>query len=135
MIVVIDVNALLSALIKDSTSRAIIVQSGLEFFMPEIALHKIRKYQEYVMKKSELSRLEFLTIYHSLLRFIKLIPDEELLLDWKRAKEIMASIDPEDIPFVAAALSLDAPVWSDDTHFEKQNTITVFKTKDMVAFF
>lgn len=50
MIIVVDVNVLLSALIKDSTTRELIIKSGQEFCFPEPALQKIRIYTKKKMK-------------------------------------------------------------------------------------
>src|SRR3989344_7585741 len=105
MIIVLDVNPLLAALIRDSTSRKIIANSTFEFCFPEAALHKIRKYQNYIIKKSGLSELEYLVILHSLLKLIRIIPTEEIMPFWEEANSIMGSIDPEDVTFVATALS------------------------------
>ena len=45
----------------------------------------------------------------------------------------MEHIDPEDIVFIATALSIsDSAIWSDDGHFEKQDKVKVLKTKDVV---
>ena len=136
MIIIIDVNIFLSALIKDSTTRELILTSGQDFYFPERAMQKVRKYRGYIQKKSGLSNLEFLKLFHTLMRFIKIIPDEELLNNWDEAKEIMEKVDPEDVTFIAAALSQeDAVIWSDDKHFEKQNKVITMKTKDLVNLF
>ena len=136
MIIIVDVNIILSALIKDSTTREIIVKSNFEFYFPEPSLQKIRKYKEYIKQKSNISQLEFLKLFYSLIRFIKIIPKEEILSNWNKAKEIMEHIDPEDTTIVAAALSKnDAVIWSDDKHFEQQNKITIFKTRDIVDLY
>ena len=50
------------------------------------------------------------------------------------ASKIMDSIDPDDTPFIAAALATGADIWSDDKHFEQQNEIKVWKTKDLIQF-
>lgn len=50
MKIITDVNAIISALLKDSTSRNLIVNSGQDFCFPELSLHKIRKYQDYIEK-------------------------------------------------------------------------------------
>jgi len=47
------------------------------------------------------------------------------------AKKIMDNIDKADAPFIAAALAVNSPIWSDDKHFQKQHKITVFKTEDL----
>ncbi len=136
MIVVIDVNVLLSALIRDSTTREFIVTAGQDFCFPEPSLHKIRKYKELILEKSGLSELEFLVILHTLFRFVRLVPLEEVLRNWDEAKEIMEQIDPEDATFLATALGqTNAVIWSDDKHFEKQNRIITIKTEQMIHLF
>ena len=59
MKIVVDVNIILSALIKDSITRRIILDSGFEFYFPENSLHKIRKYQNYIIEKSAVDELEY----------------------------------------------------------------------------
>jgi predicted nucleic acid-binding protein len=136
MIIIIDVNILLSALIKDSTTRALIFTSGQDFYFPEKSMQKIRKYKQYIKEKSGLSDLEFLKLFHTLMKFIKIIPDEEILDYWEEAKQIMGHIDPEDVTFIAAALSQEeAVIWSDDRHFERQKAVVTLKTRDMVGLF
>ena len=136
MIIIVDVNILLSALIKDSMTREILISSELDFCFPEKSMQKIRKYRGLIQEKSGLSDLEFLKLFHYIMKFIRIIPDEELLFNWDEAKAIMEQIDPEDVTFIAAALSQeDAIIWSDDAHFDKQDSIKVLKTKDMIRLF
>jgi len=134
MNVIIDVNALISGLLKDSTSRNIIVNFNQDFCFPEPSLNKIRKYKDLILKKTGFSELEFLVIFNYLLKYIKIVPTEEILQHWKEAKQIMEHIDPEDVTIIATALSQDnSIIWSDDKHFEQQNRILTLKTKDMVT--
>ena len=134
MNIIVDVNALMSGLLKDSTSRNIIVNFEQNFCFPEPSLIKIRKYKEYILRKTEFSELEFLVIFNMLLQFIKIIPEETIIQHWEEAKQIMGHIDPEDVTIVAAALSQDhSIIWSDDHHFEQQNRILTLKTKDMLV--
>lgn len=122
--------------IRNSTTREIIVKSGQNFCFPEISLHKIRKYKDLILQKSGLSEAEFQVILSTLFRFIRLIPTEELMQYWEEAKKIMTQIDPEDVPFIAAALSQEnAIIWSDDKHFDQQDRVLNLKTKDIVALF
>ena len=110
MKIVMDVNVFLSALIKDSTTRKIIINSSLEFYFPEHSMHKIRKYQNYVLEKSGLGESEYLEILSKLLMYIKLVPAEELAKSWNDAKKIMEHIDSEDVIFIASALSIQNSV-------------------------
>lgn len=133
MNIVVDVNALISGLLKDSTSRNIIVNYDDNFYFPEPSLHKIRKYKQYILDKTGFSEFEFIVLFHYLLKFIKIIPTEEILQHWDEAKRIMEHIDPEDVTIIAAALSQEnSIIWSDDAHFDQQKEILVLKTKDMI---
>lgn len=51
---VIDTNILLSALIRDSTTRKIIIKSGWSFYYPEMSFHEVRKYKGLVLEMSEI---------------------------------------------------------------------------------
>ena len=133
MNIIVDVNVLIAALLKDSTSRSLLINSSHDFFFPEPSLHKIRKYQAYMLKKTGFSEFEFLVLFHYLLKFIKIIPIEEILQQWNEAKNIMEQIDPEDVTIIAAALSRDnSVIWSDDAHFDQQKNVFILKTKDML---
>ncbi len=52
MILVIDTNILLASLIRDATTRKIIVESDWKFYYPEVSFHEVRKYKDLVLEKS-----------------------------------------------------------------------------------
>ena len=136
MKVILDVNILLSALIKDSKTREIILKSGFEFYFPEISLTKIRKYKKYIIDKADMTEESYSYVLTTLFHFIRLISNEELKNQWNEAKKVMEHIDPEDVVFVACALSVqNSVVWSDDKHFEKQDIIITLKTKEIINIF
>ena len=134
MKVITDVNVILSALIRDSTTRKIILNSEFDFYFPEPSLHKIRKYKSYILEKSGLTEAEYDKLMATLFKYIKLVPIEEIEKNWEEAKKIMEHIDPEDVVFIATALSIsDSIIWSDDGHFEKQDKVKVLKTEDIIS--
>ncbi len=73
-----------------------------------------------------------MVILHTLLHGVRIIPPEEIMPYWDEAKKIMEHIDPEDVTFIAAALSLNGLIWSDDRDFERQDKVLCLKTKDLV---
>ncbi|MBR9693445.1 PIN domain-containing protein [Candidatus Woesearchaeota archaeon] len=136
MKIVVDTNILLSALIRDSTTREIVTSSKWEFFYPEVSLHEIRKYQQLVLEKTGLSKAAYEQLLAMLLDHVRLIPDEQLSGKMKEAKEIMQEIDPKDVVFIAAALAIpNSVVWSDDKDFDQQERVTTLKTKDIVEYY
>ncbi len=61
-----------------------------------------------------------------------IIPEDEIIMR-KEAIRIMKPIDPEDAVFIALALSTqNEGIWSEDKHFEKQDTVRIWKTKDLI---
>lgn len=95
-------------------------------------MQKIQKYRTYILEKSSLSAANFNQLLDTLFKYIRLVPADDIKRHWDEAKKIMEHIDPEDVAFIAAALSLDTPIWSDDKHFERQSRIKVTKTRNLV---
>ena len=136
MMFVIDTNILISALIRDSTTRKIIVESDWEFCYPEKAFHEVRKYKNLVLEKSCMDEKDYTETLNYLLKHIKLIPEEVVQEKHDEAFNLLGKIDPDDVIFLATALSLDnSKIWSDDSHFEKQDKVMVFKTKHIAGLF
>ncbi len=133
MKIVLDVNILLSALIKDSLTRKIIMESDFDFYFPEPSLNKMRKYEDYIKEKANLDKETYNEIIKNLFTKIKLTSREEIKKHWKEAKIIMENIDPEDVTFIATAMCLrNAIIWSDDKDFQKQEEITTLTTEKMI---
>ena len=136
MKILVDVNIVLSALIRDSSTRKLILETRHELYFPEPSLHKLRKYQDYVIGKAGLNEKDYTGLLAILFKHIKVIPTEEIMKNWEKAKGIMEHIDQEDVVFIAAALSLDnTSIWSEDKDFERQTKVKVLKTRDIVNLF
>ncbi|MDE1823803.1 MAG: hypothetical protein KGH74_00715, partial [Candidatus Micrarchaeota archaeon] len=44
-------------------------------------------------------------------------------------------IDADDTPFIALGLAIaNDGIWSDDSHFQKQKMIKVWKTSDLIPY-
>ncbi len=132
MKIILDTNILISALIRDSLTRKIILQSWFDFYFPEITLDEISKYKKMVLEKSGLTQSDYDIILNKLLESIILIPTEKIKNNLKEAKEIMKDIDPKDAVFIAASLSYEGSViWSDDKDFLKQNKVKAITTEQI----
>jgi len=135
MKLVIDTNVLISALIRDSVTRKIIVYSGLDLYYPEISLHELRKHEKETISKTKLAKGNYRETLSKLFEYIELIPEEMILKSLNEAKKIMLRIDPDDVVFIASALSIDADIWTNDKDFNKQNKIKIWYTEDLIKLF
>ena len=126
MKVVIDGNRVIAALIKESTTREIILDSIFEFIAPEFILIEVKKYRDEIIKKAKITEEEFEILLGIIFENIKIIPKEDYEnFIFKIEKEIN---DKKDLPYIAVAVYSNAyGIWSHDTDFLKQSKIPCLK--------
>ena len=134
MKLVIDSNRIIAALVKDSYSRKIILHSDLELLAINMSQKDIQKYRKDILSKAKITEEQFNSVFEKLNERMIKLDDAIIQGKMKEAKEIMDKVDKDDTPFIAAALATKADIWSDDKHFEKQNRIKIWKTKDLSQY-
>jgi len=133
MILIVDANVIISALIRDSKSRELLTISPFTLYSPDTLLDSINKYKEEFIEKSGLSAEDFETLLNFILEKVTIIKQEEYKSKLEQADKIMGHIDIEDVDYIALALSIEnGRIWSDDAHFQKQDKIKSYKTEDIV---
>ncbi len=136
MNLIIDSNILISALIKDSLTRKIIIESDWRFYYPEMSFHEVRKYKTLVLEKSGIDEEEYGQILQLLLEHISLIPQEQFILRIQNAYSLIGSRDPDDVVFLALAMSIEnSKLWTNDLDFRSQTAIQVLGTEQIVKLF
>jgi len=129
----VDTNPIISALLRDSTCRRILLSENLEFNSPQVVLEEIEKYRLELCKRSGYTEGELASILDLILNNVQIVPDEKLLEYLEKADEIIGKIDEKDSQFVAACLATNSEgIWTFDRHFEKQDKIRVFKLEELL---
>jgi predicted nucleic acid-binding protein len=129
---VVDTNILISALIKDSTSRRILTDFKINFIFPEWGLEEIYFYKKMIMNKARLNEKEFDILLLRLLKYVRLIPIEIIAKFGQEADKIIGKIDPNDAIFIATALAFNCPILSEDKHFRAQNKVRILTIKEIL---
>ena len=133
MPIIIDSNIIIAALIKDSTTRKLIIDLYPDVYFQEEMLKEINKHKNIIKKKARIDEQEFGDIFHNLFRYIKILPNEKIIENKEKAMGIMQGIDPEDYLLLAAAFCFDnAVIWSDDPHLKKQTVIKTCTTAEII---
>ena len=133
MKIVIDTNILMAGLLKDSTVRRLLVSKKIDFFIPSYAVSEIRKYKNYLLKKSRCNKEDFEFLLNSLLENIKIVPEELIKPHIAQADFIMKDIDLNDSIFIATYFAVDADgIWSFDKHFKEQKEIKIFNINEII---
>ena len=129
---VVDTNILFAALINPQGKTAQIIIGGYaELYAPDYLLHELEKYKEFLIRKGDYTdavALEEAVEY--LIEEIRIIPFQLYKDEMNHALQITP--DPKDSPFVALALKLGAPLWTNDKELKKVKEITVLETKDVI---
>ena len=132
MKLVIDTNIIISALIREGLTRKMILFPGIELFTPEITLKEILKHKDAIIVKSKLPKDDIDKILEVLNRNIKTIPETRWLKFYRQTTGIIGKKDPKDVPFMAVALALSVDgIWSNDSDFEIQSDIKIWKTPEL----
>jgi predicted nucleic acid-binding protein len=133
MKLVVDTNRIIAALIKDFTSREIILSDKIQFLTVGITKSEIEEHKQELLEKANLTEEQFNAIFFLLFSRIFVVSDVVIENKMNEAKEIMDKIDPADTPFIALALAVENDgIWSDDEHFRQQNRIRVWKTRELL---
>lgn len=136
MKIVVDANIIFAALIKDSTSRALIMFLEAEFYFPEDMLVEIQKYKELIKKKAGFSKEKFNMNLKKIFEYVQLVPYKEIEDHIKKAQEIMKDIDPKDAVLLAVFMAhKDSIIWSTDPHLKMQKLISVVTTKELLPIY
>ena len=66
---------------------------------------------------------------------ISVIPFKKFSEYLEEAEKEMENIDIKDSPFIALALKLNIPIWSNDLHFKRQSKVPCFSTAEIKTNF
>lgn len=131
---VVDANILLAGVIRDSSTRKLLLEPRLELAAPQRVVEEVLKHvssDAEVIEKTRLSPLELETIARHLLSEVAVCPEGDYLPHLPEAK-LLAAHD-EDAPYLALAIKLGCPIWSNDLDMKRQTRVSVLATKEIVS--
>ncbi len=132
MRLVVDANILVAALLKDSTTRELLLEENLELFAPEGLLAELKNLLKNpkVRKRLPLSDLALSELSEAIFSRIIFFPEESFLSFIKDSVELVSHI--EDAPYIALALTLKIPLWSNDAALKEQTKVKVLTTPELI---
>ncbi len=125
---VADTNKIVACLLKNGKVRRLFFSPFLDLYTHLYAIEEIRSYKNEFLKKVSNQAFDFiLNKAASKINFVSFLPEDEECL--KTAKSVAKDFDFNDYPFIALAMKLGIPVWTND----KQMIIYGLKTKKYIA--
>lgn len=135
MKIVLDSNVLFSALIKDSTTRRLILEYDDFFLFSSYIFEEMEEHKDELLEKSKMSKEDFDKLLEILLKKVLIVPEEVLKSYKNEAVEIVKDIDKDDAVFIACALANpESVIWSDDKKLKKQSKIKILNSTEMMNY-
>lgn len=135
MRVVVDANIVISALIVDGATRALLIGLDHDYLTPVVVHDELDDHREMIAEKSGLSQASVEQLVSTLFKYVAVVPDQKIQPYLDMAHEAIGDTDADDVPYLATALGYDAAVWSDDGDFDEQNLVPVYGTTEFIRRF
>ncbi len=133
MKLVIDTNIIISAILRDSLTRKILLSPYFDLYTPDHAMSELKKHSDFLAKKTDLDKETIEQIIALIMDSIIIIPSSTFEKYLPIAMDEMKDIDENDSPFIALSLSfLNDGIWSNDRHLQKQKLVRAWTTSEML---
>lgn len=129
MILVVDANIVVAALIKNGASRKALLSGKFKLLAPEFLKEEVHKHTSYIVAKSGLPEDGVDLLITLIFQEIELIPVGEYESALEKAAKLMKE-DLKDAPYVACCLAMKCDgVWTDDSDYKGKRGVKVFGTE------
>ena len=131
---ILDANVLFSALLANSTTRKLLFNPQLKLYAPEYLISELEEHlgsDSELIEKLNQTEEETGIVVHELLHNVETIPSGEYRYSIEKAMKI--SPDEYDAPYLALALHLKLPVWSNDKRLKDQKIVRIYNTKEILG--
>lgn len=134
MKLVIDTNISFSLLKKDSFTRKLVQEYSLDLYSHKFILDELEEHSEELCRLLKVSKDKFQRIKEIFQKLVNL----KVKVSPQQLNRVASLIsDQDDKQYLALALKLNCPIWSNDSHFQEQsviNIVKVFKTDELAEF-
>jgi predicted nucleic acid-binding protein len=112
--IVIDANTIISATLTPGITREMLLTTEDDLYSPAFIHEEIATHRSVLRDKSGLADTALDTLLDTLFTTIEILPEDRTNQYREQAEQAMETIDPKDALYVAAALALNAAIWSGD---------------------
>ncbi|WP_456453822.1 PIN domain-containing protein [Thermococcus sp.] len=130
ILLVINTNVLFSFFGKSTTTRELIFLLSGRLLSHKFALEELEEHRKEIMKKARIHEDDFRQLTNVLKEHVIFVEEEFYAEFIPLAFEITP--DKDDTDFVALALKINAPLWSNDKRLKEIENIEVLDTKELL---
>lgn len=133
MELVVDANVLVAAFLRAATTRELLLNERLLLSSPEWSLietERVVATPQFRRRLGGLTDAEVRSVLHHITSNIRIVPAAAYQRSLTDAERLAR--DPADAPYLALALHLGVPLWSNDAALKQQNAVTVYTTHELI---
>lgn len=133
MELVLDANVLVAGFLRSARTRELLLDERLRLRVPEYGLtetERVLRSPRIRKRLGDLSSPEINRLLDRLTVRIEVSPQSTYEPALAQAETLAPH--PEDAPYLALALTLQIPLWSNDLELKKQTAVTVFTTEELL---
>lgn len=130
---VVDANIVFGALSKRGFTFEFIrslSRTGFGLYSPEYISEEIDDKMEKLLLFSKLSRTELEFLIRQLFRRVEVVSKSRYKTFLPEAEKLLPE-HPEDSPYLALAIALGCPLWSNEKRLKKQSRVKVLATHEL----
>ena len=134
MELVVDTNVLIAGFLRSAVTRELLLDERLALWAPEYLLTEaegVLLTPRLRRRIGPLSPQDVRVLLTQLTTRIRILPTSAFHAKLSEAKVLVA--DPVDAPFIALALHLHLPLWSNDAPLRAQRVVHVYTTEDVLS--
>jgi len=134
MIVIVDANVIIAALLGSRSTIAILFSQNYNFYSPNFLIDEIEKKKDLICNLGHINNDEFDINLISLLILVKTIDKIEYDEYIEEATKIIGKKDIKDVDYIASALYIEADfIWTNDKDFSEQKSIKILTTEEIIT--
>jgi len=134
MELVVDANVLVAGFLRSATTRELLLDERLGLWAPEHGLTEAEKVLSSPRLRQRLGGLSLAEVRSLLVQLtarIRVLPVSAYQRHLSRAQHVAPHA--EDAPYLALALYLNLPLWSNDAELKTQRLVPVYSTEDVLS--
>lgn len=134
MELVVDANALVAGFLRAATTRELLLDERLTLWTPEHSLmeaERVLTSARFRRKLGNLPATDVRALLAQLTANIRVLPASKYQHSLAAARRLAPH--PQDAPYLALAIQLNLPIWSNDAALKNQTAAPVYTTQDLLA--
>lgn len=130
MDLVVDANILFASLIRNNQTAELFLEDSIRLFAPAFLMEEYRKYQDLILEKTSRNQEDITRFFWILERKINFVPISRYKTEIEDLRKVCP--DPKDLVYLALALHLGIPVWTNDARLQSQEEVSIVTTRELL---